>query len=258
MIGDIVEGTLFNDYIPKKNMTKQEFYTLIQEYQKNHDEKIKEKLIRGNLKLVIAMTKRFYPKTNHLDDLFQVGIIGLMKAIDNFDVSYQLQFSTYAVPLIIGEMKRYLRDNSQIKISRTIKDLAYAILKVSDRYILQFQREPTIDELSHELKEDRNMIIEAILSTNSIASFQENIKDDEDLKLIDSYSLNENIVENYQNHIDLKNALNCLNKRERKIIDERYFIGLSQCEIAQELMISQAQVSRIEKKALEKLHKKLE
>lgn len=258
MIGDIVEGSILNNYIPKKNMTRDEFYTLITKYQKDHDELTKEKLIRGNLKLVIAMTKRFYQKTNHLEDLFQVGIIGLIKAIDNFDISYQLQFSTYAVPLIIGEMKRYLRDNSQIKISRTIKDLAYSILKITDEYMYLYQREPTIDELSSLLNEDRKQIIEAMLSTNSIASFQESIGQDEDLKLIDSISLEENVIENYQNHLDLKNAMTCLNQREQQIINQRYYLGLSQCEIAEELFISQAQVSRIEKKALEKLHKKLE
>lgn len=258
MIGDIVESYLFNQYIPQKNMTKKEFYTLIQEYAKNHDPDIKEQLIRGNLKLVIKMTKRFYHKANQQDDLFQVGIIGLMKAIDHFDVSYQLQFSTYAVPLIVGEMKRYLRDNSQIKVSRTIKDLAFAILKVTDQYMSLYQREPTIEELQKELKEDKASIIEAILSTSSVASFQENIGDDEELKLIDSYSRDDKIDEKYQNHIDLKKAFLCLNQREKKIIQERYYLGFSQCEIAKELMISQAQVSRIEKKALEKLHKKLE
>lgn len=258
MIGDIVEGSILNSYIPKKSMSKQEFYTLIEKYQINRDENIKEKLVRGNLKLVLAMTKRFYQKTNHLEDLFQVGIIGLIKAIDNFDISYQLQFSTYAVPLIIGEMKRYLRDNSQIKISRTIKDLAYAILKVTDEYMNLYQREPTVDELASVLNEDRKQIVEAMLSTNSIASFQENIGQDDDLKLIDSVSLEENVLEDYQNHLDLKDAMTCLNAREQQIINQRYYLGLSQCEIAKELFISQAQVSRIEKKALEKLHKKLE
>lgn len=258
MIGDIVESQLFNQYIPQKNMTKKEFYTLIQEYGKNHDPRIKEQLIRGNLKLVIAMTKRFYQKTSQKDDLFQVGIIGLMKAIDHFDVSYQLQFSTYAVPLIVGEMKRYLRDNSQIKISRSIKDLAFSILKVTDQYMSFYQREPTIEELQNELKEDKAAIIEAMLSTNSVASFQENIGDDEDLKLIDSYSQDDNMSEKYRNHLDLKKAFLCLDQREKQVIKERYYLGFSQCEIAKELMISQAQVSRIEKKALEKLHKKLE
>lgn len=258
MIGDIVENYLLSDYIPKNNLSKQEFYELITKYQKNHDDQIKEKLIQGNLKLVMAMTRRFYNKTSHLEDLFQVGIIGLMKAIDHFDTSYQLQFSTYAVPLIIGEMKRYLRDNHQIRISRHIKDLAYAILKISDEYMALYQREPTIEELADILKTEKKQIVEAMLSTNSIASFQETVGQDDDMTLIDAVSEDVDIVEKYQHHLDLENALTCLNAREKLIIKERYFQGLSQCEIAEELFISQAQVSRIEKKALEKLHKKLE
>ena len=258
MIGDIVENHLLSHYIPQKNLSKQEFYDLITRYQENHDASIKEQLIQGNLKLVMAMTKRFYHKTSHLEDLFQVGIIGLIKAIDHFDTSYQLQFSTYAVPLIIGEMKRYLRDNHQLRISRHIKDLAYAILKISDEYLARYQREPTIEELADILKTEKKQIVEAMLSTNSIASFQETVGQDDDMTLIDAVSLDEDIVEKYQHHLDLQKALNCLDAREKLIIDERYFQGLSQCEIAGELMISQAQVSRIEKKALEKLHKKLE
>lgn len=258
MIGDIVEGQFINSYIPKKNLSKQEFYQLIEKYQSDHDEKTKEQLIRGNLKLVIAMTRRFYHKTSHLEDLFQVGIIGLIKAIDHFDVSYQLQFSTYAVPLIIGEMKRYLRDNQQIRISRHVRDLAYAILKATDEYVSLYQKEPTVEELAIMLHEDQQQIIEALLSTSSVASFQETIGQDDDIQLIDAVADDEDIVEKYQNHLDLYQAMNCLDPRERQIIDQRYFLGLSQCEIAQELFISQAQVSRIEKKALEKLHKKLE
>lgn len=258
MIGDIVEGQFINSYIPKKNLSKQEFYQLIEKYQSDHDEKTKEQLIRGNLKLVIAMTRRFYHKTSHLEDLFQVGIIGLIKAIDHFDVSYQLQFSTYAVPLIIGEMKRYLRDNQQIRISRHVRDLAYAILKATDEYVSLYQKEPTVEELAAILNEDKKQIIEAMLSTSSVASFQEAIGQDDDIRLIDAVSDDDHIVERYQNHLDLYQALNCLDSRERQVIDQRYFLGLSQCEIAQELFISQAQVSRIEKKALEKLHKKLE
>ena len=128
-------------YIPiQKTLSKKELYTLIQKYQKNHDQKSKEIIILSNTKLVLSLMKRFYQKSNHYEDLFQVGIVGLIKAIDHFDTNYQLQFSTYAVPLIIGEMKRYLRDNTQVKISRPIKDLAYAILKEKEKYLNQYQR----------------------------------------------------------------------------------------------------------------------
>lgn len=133
---------------PRKKLTTKETYALIDEYQKTKDEKIKEKLVNDNIKLVISMTKRFYNRSDGCEDLFQVGMIGLIKAIENFNTSYDLKFSTYAVPLIIGEMKRYLRDNHQIKISRSLKDIAYKILKIKDEYLNKYQREPTIKELA--------------------------------------------------------------------------------------------------------------
>ena len=136
---------------PRKKLTTKETYALIDEYQKTKDERIKEKLVNDNIKLVISMTKRFYNRSDGCDDLFQVGMIGLIKAIENFNTSYDLKFSTYAVPLIIGEMKRYLRDNHQIKISRSLKDIAYKILKIKDEYLNKFQREPTIKELAKKL-----------------------------------------------------------------------------------------------------------
>mgnify|MGYP002231563084 CR=1 FL=1 len=156
----IVEKESFMSTIPiQKTLSKEELYTLIQNYQKNHDQKSKEMIILSNTKLVLSLMKRFYQKSNHYEDLFQVGIVGLIKAIDHFDTNYQLQFSTYAVPLIIGEMKRYLRDNTQVKISRPIKDLAYAILKEKEKYLNQYQREPTIQELSQNLNIEKQNII---------------------------------------------------------------------------------------------------
>lgn len=247
-------------YIPiQKTLSKKELYTLIQKYQKNHDQKSKEMIILSNTKLVLSLMKRFYQKSNHYEDLFQVGIVGLIKAIDHFDTNYQLQFSTYAVPLIIGEMKRYLRDNTQVKISRPIKDLAYAILKEKEKYLNQYQREPTINELSQNLNIDKKNIIEAIQSTQSIASFQDVVGSDDqnELSLLDVVSLDQETLKHYHDHLDLKKAFDCLNQREKQVIQERYYQGYSQCEIADELFVSQAQISRIEKKALEKLHKRL-
>ena len=229
----IVEKESFMSAIPiQKTLSKEELYTLIQNYQKNHDQKSKEMIILSNTKLVLSLMKRFYQKSNQYEDLFQVGIVGLIKAVDHFDTNYQLQFSTYAVPLIIGEMKRYLRDNTQVKISRPIKDLAYAILKEKEKYLNQYQREPTIQELSQ--NDNQN-----------------------ELSLSDIVSLDPETLKHYHDHLDLKNAFDCLNQREKKVIQERYYQGYSQCEIADELFVSQAQISRIEKKALEKLHKKL-
>ena len=256
----IVEKESFMSAIPiQKTLSKKELYTLIQKYQKNHDQKSKEMIILSNTKLVLSLMKRFYQKSNHYEDLFQVGIVGLIKAVDHFDTNYQLQFSTYAVPLIIGEMKRYLRDNTQVKISRPIKDLAYAILKEKEKYLNQYQREPTIQELSQNLNIEKQNIIEAMQSTQSIASFQDAVGNDDqnELSLSDIISLDSETLKHYHDHLDLKNALDCLNQREKKVIQERYYQGYSQCEIADELFVSQAQISRIEKKALEKLHKKL-
>lgn len=256
----IVEKESFMSAIPiQKTLSKEELYTLIQNYQKNHDQKSKEMIILSNTKLVLSLMKRFYQKSNHYEDLLQVGIVGLIKAVDHFDTNYQLQFSTYAVPLIIGEMKRYLRDNTQVKISRPIKDLAYAILKEKEKYLNQYQREPTIQELSQNLNIEKQNIIEAMQSTQSIASFQDAVGNDNqnELSLSDIVSLDPETLKHYHDHLDLKNAFDCLNQREKKVIQERYYQGYSQCEIADELFVSQAQISRIEKKALEKLHKKL-
>ena len=156
-------------------------------------------------------------------------------------------------------MKRYLRDNKQVKITRPIKDLAYAILKEKEKYLNQYQREPTIQELSQNLNIEKQNIIEAMQSTQSIASFQDVVGNDNqnELSLSDIVSLDPETLKHYHDHLDLKNAFDCLNQREKKVIQERYYQGYSQCEIADELFVSQAQISRIEKKALEKLHKKL-
>ena len=227
-----------NRYITlQKTLSKQEFYILIEKYQKTHDPIVKEELLVGNMRLVLSLMKRFYQKSKHYEDLFQVGMIGLIKAIDNFDTSYQLQFSTYAVPLILGEMKRYLREESQVKISRTVKDLSYAILKEKEKYLVEKQREPTIEELVSNLQIDQHSIIEAIQSTQSVASFQEIIGHDDqnELHLIDMIPLDKETLK----HLDLKKAMTCLNPREQKVIQERYYKGYSQCEIAKELFVSQ-------------------
>ena len=205
----IVEKESFMSAIPiQKTLSKEELYILIQNYQKNHDQKSKEMIILSNTKLVLSLMKRFYQKSNHYEDLFQVGIVGLIKAVDHFDTNYQLQFSTYAVPLIIGEMKRYLRDNTQVKISRPIKDLAYAILKEKEKYLNQYQREPTIQELSQNLNIEKQNIIEAMQSTQSIASFQDVVGNDNqnELSLSDIVSLDPETLKHYHDHLDLKNA----------------------------------------------------
>ena len=220
------------------------------------DESYKEVLLLGNLKLVLSMVQRFSNRCENMDDLFQVGCIGLVKSIENFDLNHEVRFSTYAVPMILGEIKRYLRDNHQIKISRSLKDIAYKILKIKDEYLNKYQREPTIKELAKKLDVDQSVIIEALLSTNSVASLQEEVKnsDGNSLKMIDSLSDEKAGVLKTNERIDLYDALKSLSQKEHDVIKQRYFEGLSQSEIAKELFISQAQVSRIEKKALNNLH----
>lgn len=243
-----------------KRLTHNQTIALIDKYQETKDETIKETLVIDNTRLVLSMTKRFYQRTDNIEDLFQVGMIGLIKAIENFNTSYNLRFSTYAVPLIIGEMKRYLRDNSQIKISRTIRDLAYKVLQIKDRYIQEFKREPTVKELSKELNVDKGMIVEALQSTNSISSLQEEVnnEDGNSLTMLDQIPNTKQNVKDVNISIDLQDAMNLLSDKEKKVIDERYFYGRSQLEIANDLFISQAQVSRIEKQALKNLHKYLQ
>lgn len=241
---------------PERKLSTKETYRLIDKYQATKDPKIKEQLVNDNMKLVLSMTKRFYGRVDNGEDLFQVGIVGLIKAIENFNTSYQLQFSTYAVPLIVGEMKRYLCDNHQIKISRSIRDIAYKVLKIKDKYLAKLQREPTINELAKELSIKPNEVVEALLSTNTISSLQEEVKNDDgnNLKVIDSLKDEKTDISRTKQNIDLYDAIDHLSPKENKIIKQRYFEGLSQSEIAKELFISQAQVSRIEKKALNNLH----
>lgn len=246
--------------VNNKRLSHNQTIALIDQYHETKEESIKETLVIDNTRLVLSMTKRFYQRTDSMEDLFQVGMIGLIKAIENFNTSYNLRFSTYAVPLIIGEMKRYLRDNSQIKISRTIRDLAYKVLQIKDRYIQVYKREPTVKELSKELEVDQKMIVEALQSTNSISSLQEevNSEDGNSLTMLDQIANTKENDKDINMSIDLAQAMNLLNDKEKRVIDERYFYGRSQLEIANDLFVSQAQVSRIEKQALKNLHKYLQ
>ncbi len=249
--------TLIQEYIKNNKLSHIETMTLIKQYQSTKDEKYKEILVLDNTKLVLAMTKRFRQRVDNIDDLFQVGIIGLIKAIENFNTDYDLRFSTYAVPLIIGEMKRHMRDNSQIKISRTIRDNAYKVLQAKDVFLQENKREPSVEELSKVLDLNKRIVQDALLSTNTIQSFQEEIGGEGgNVTLLDQVASKEKGI-GVNQRIDLLDALNILNDKERVIIEKRYFQGESQLEIAKDLFISQAQVSRIEKQALNNLHKYL-
>ncbi|WP_249028792.1 sigma-70 family RNA polymerase sigma factor [Tannockella kyphosi] len=250
--------TISNIDIYRKKLTHQETMALIKEYQESSDPKIKEELVIDNTRLVLSMTKRFVQRVDNVDDLFQVGMIGLVKAIDNFDLTYNLRFSTYAVPLIIGEMKRYIRDNSQIKIARSIKDVAYLILQEKDKFLQSHQREATVSELAKKLDLKEKIIVEALSSTNVVASLQEETNfEDGTTSLIDQVENKASDSAIMKQSIDLWQAIKTLTKKEQTVIEQRYFQGNSQMEIANELFLSQAQVSRIEKQALKSLHKLL-
>ena len=225
---------------------------------KEGDEFAREELINGNLKLVLSILKKFTNKTDNLDDLFQVGCLGLVKAIDNFDTSYDVKLSTYAVPMILGEIKRYLRDNSALRVSRSIKDLAYKTLKLKEELMTNNGVEPTNSEIAKRLGVTEYEISNAIDSLREPMSMYEPIYNDggDTIYLYDQIS---NKKEEYD--LDYKltvdKAMKNLKDRDRMILEERFLIGKTQMEIAEELGISQAQISRIEKNAIKALKKSI-
>ncbi len=217
----------------------------------------KELIINGNLKLVLSLLKRFNNKGINLDDLFQIGVVGLIKAVDNFDLSYNCLFSTYAVPLILGEMKRYIRDNTSIRISRGIKDNAYMILKYKEEYLKKYNKEASIDDIKSNLNLNEYDIRLALDSLKDVMSLYEPIYNDSG----DTIYLCDQIADTNDDKdslIALKRALEHIKLRERQVLENRYIYGMTQSEIADDLSISQAQVSRIEKSAILKLKKLIE
>lgn len=222
------------------------------------DKESREILINGNLRLVLSVLKKFYNKSENLDDLFQIGCVGLIKAIDNFDLSYGVKFSTYAVPMILGEIKRYIRDNSTIRISRSLKDIAYKVLNLKEKYYLKYGKEPGIDYLVKELDVSEYDISNALQALKSPISMYEPIYNDggDVIYLYDQIE-DKSLNNNFSNKMVIDNAIDSLKEREKHILDERFIIGKSQTEIAEELNISQAQVSRLEKKAINQLKKVL-
>lgn len=219
---------------------------------KQGDGEARQKFINGNLRLVLSIIKRFYGRGENLDDLFQVGCIGLIKAIDNFDITQKVQFSTYAVPMILGEIRRYLRDNNSIRISRSIRDLAYKALAIKDRIYREEQREASIEELAKELeveKEDVIMSLDAIQEPLSLQepAYNENA---DNLYIMDQVGDKKNTDEIWTQHIAILEAMKKLNEKEKMIINKRFFEGRTQVEVADEIGISQAQVSRLEKTAI--------
>lgn len=217
----------------------------------------KDKLINGNLKLVLSILRTFNRKDVNLDDLFQVGVIGLIKAIDNFDLSYGLKLSTYAVPLIVGEIKRYLRDNTTLRISRSTKDLAYQIIKFKDQYLSEHGVDASSKLIADSLGIDEYQVAYALDAMKDPASIFEPIYNDggDTIYLFDQLADNKEKNSDKDTLISLRRALLKIKKREKDILLERFIIGKTQMEIAEELGISQAQVSRIEKSAIENVRK---
>ena len=219
---------------------------------KEGDNNAREKFIQGNLRLVLSIIKRFYSKGENLDDLFQVGCIGLIKSIDNFDINQNVQFSTYAVPMIVGEIRRYLRDNNTIRVSRSMRDLAYKTLWIKERIYKEEQRDATIEEIAKELnatKEDIIMSLDAIQEPISLQepAYSENT---ENIYIIDQVSDKKNTDELWTQNLAIAESMKKLSEKEKMIINKRFFEGRTQMEVADEIGISQAQVSRLERTAI--------
>lgn len=242
-----------------KVLNNEEMIDLFCRYQSG-DNDAKELLINGNLKLVLSILKKYNNRTDNMDDLFQVGCIGLIKAIDNFDLSHEVKFSTYAVPMILGEVKRYLRDNNSVRIARSIKDISYKSLKVKEELTNKLNKEPTIAQIAKELDLSEFEVTNALDSMKDTISMFEPIYNDggDTIYLSDQLEDQKNNMINIDTKIALKEAINNLKEREKYIIEQRYMIGKTQMELATELGISQAQISRLEKSGMENIKKRIE
>jgi RNA polymerase sporulation-specific sigma factor len=240
-------------------LTEDEKKELFKEIKKGN-EVAREKYIRGNLRLVLSILQRFSNSNENVDDLFQIGCIGLIKAVDNFDDTLNVKFSTYAVPMISGELKRYLRDNAAIRVSRSIKDIAYKAIYCKENIIKTTHREPTVVEIAKEIGVEPEDVVYALDAIQSPVSLYDPVYDQggDTLYVMDQISDKKNKEEKWVENIALNEALKGLSERERKIIDMRFFNGKTQMEIADEIGISQAQVSRLEKNALKAMKKYME
>ena len=226
---------------------------------KNGDTKAREELVNGNLKLVLSILKKFSKHVDNMDDLFQIGCIGLLKAIDNFDLSYGVKFSTYCVPMIQGEVKRYLRDNNSIRVSRSVKDLAYKALNLKEELTMEDNSEPTTERLAELLEVEPYNIVNALESMRDPISIFEPIYNDggDTIYLFDQIEDRKTDNSNIDTKMSVREAISNLSRREQLVLEERFVIGKTQMEISEELGISQAQVSRIEKGIIDSLRDKL-
>lgn len=250
-----ISGINTNDI---KTLTNEEMTELFKRVKEN-DKYARQQLAEGNLKLVLSIIKQFVNKSDNMDDLFQIGCVGLLKAIDNFDLSHEVKFSTYAVPMILGEVRRHIRDNNSIRISRSVKDIAYKALRLKEKYIKEYEKEPPDELLAEELNITVAELTNALESLREPVSLFEPIYNDggdtiyrydqiEDKRYTDEY---------FSTKLAIESAMDNLEQREKYILDERFITGKTQIEIANELNISQAQVSRLEKSAIKVLKKTL-
>ena len=223
------------------------------------DAQAREELIAGNLRLVLSVIQRFANRGENADDLFQVGCIGLIKAIDNFNTDLDVKFSTYGVPMIVGEIRRYLRDNSTMRVSRAMRDTAYKVLQAKEAYMAQHQREPSIEEIAKILDIKREDVVFALDAILEPVSLYEPVYSDsgDTICVMDQVKDNKNNDEMWVEHIALREAVDHLTEREKKILAMRFFQGKTQMEVSVEIGISQAQVSRLEKNALRQIRKEM-
>ncbi len=235
------------------NEEKDELFARIQK----GDLKAREEFIQGNLRLVLSVIKRFSNRGENPDDLFQIGCIGLIKSIDHFDVTQNVKFSTYAVPMIIGEIRRYLRDNNAIRVSRSLRDTAYKALQAKERLTLSLSREPTIEEVAKEMGMDKEDVVFALDAIQDPVSLYEPVYHDggDTMFVMDQVSDEKNRDENWIEEIALREAMRNLSPREKHILTLRFFEGKTQMEVAEDIGISQAQVSRLEKAAIGRMRK---
>ncbi|WP_297955269.1 RNA polymerase sporulation sigma factor SigG [uncultured Ruminococcus sp.] len=235
-------------------LKEEEKMALLREIRSTGSKAARDKLIKGNLRLVLSVIQRFTGRGEDIDDLFQIGVIGLMKAIDNFDLTKEVRFSTYCVPMISGELRRYLRDSSHIKVSRSLRDLAYKALQAKERLTVSLQREPNMDEIAAEINEKRADVVIALESISDPVSLYEPVYSDseDNLYIMDQIS-DMNDVESRMDELTIRDAIRGLGERERNILYLRFFRGRTQMEVAGEIGISQAQVSRLEKSAINRI-----
>jgi RNA polymerase sporulation-specific sigma factor len=223
------------------------------------DKSARDTLINGNLRLVLSVIQRFYNRGEYVDDLFQVGCIGLMKSIDNFDLNQNVRFSTYAVPMIIGEIRRYLRDNNPIRVSRSLRDIAYKALQVREQLLGLFSKEPSIEDIAKRINVPYEDVVFALDAIQDPVSLFEPIFNDggDPIFVMDQLSDDKNKESSWVDDIAIREGMKRLNDREKLILNKRFFLGKTQMEVADEIGISQAQVSRLEKSAIKAMNKNI-